>query len=44
MAISLTEVKNWKGPRINPSCTPHNMLEISGKEFSEFLENVRFDR
>ena len=36
--------KNNKGPRINPSGTPHDMPETSQKEFSIFTINLRFDR
>ena len=44
MTILLTKIKKRKGPSINLSCTPHNMLDISEKELSDFVENFRFGR
>ena len=42
ISISLTYIKNNKGPRIDPCGTPHDMLETSEKEFSKFTINLRF--
>ena len=36
ISISLTYIKNNKGPRIDPCSTPHDMFETSEKEFSKF--------
>ena len=44
IGISLTYIKNNKGPRIDPCGTPHDMLETSKKEFFKFTGNVRFDK
>ena len=44
IGISLTYIKNDKGPRIDPCGTPHEMLEPSEKELSKFTVNLRFDR
>ena len=43
IGISLTFIKNNKGPRIDPCGTPHDMLETSEEEFSKFTVNLRFD-
>ena len=37
--ISLTKIKNSKGPSIDPCGTPHNTLVMSEKKLSKFLEN-----
>ena len=44
IGISLAYIKNNKEPRIDPCGTPHDMLETSEKEFSEFTVNLRFHR
>ena len=41
--MSLTYIKNNKGPRIDPCGTPHDMLETSEKKFFKFAVNLRFD-
>ena len=44
IGISLTYIKNNKGPKIDPYGTPHDMLETAEKEFSKSTVNLRFDR
>ena len=44
IGISLTYIKNNKGPRIDPCDMPHDILENSEKGFSKFTINFRFDR
>lgn len=41
--ISITQIKNSEGPSIDPCGTSNNMLEISEKEFSSSIKNIRFD-
>ena len=41
--MSLTYIKNNKGPRIDPCDTWHDMLETSEKKFFKFAVNLRFD-
>lgn len=36
--------RKGKAQVLTPSCTPHNMFEISEKELSEFVKNFRFGR
>ena len=42
--MSLTQVKNNERPSIDPCGTPHDMLEVSEKEFFKFILNLKFDR
>ena len=40
----LTYIKDNKGPRIDSSGRPHDMIETSEKKISKFTANLRFDR
>ena len=44
IGLSLTYIKNNKGPRIDPCGTPHDMFDTSEMELSKFTVNLRFDR
>ena len=44
IGISLTDIKNNKGPSIDHCGTPSDMLQTSEKKFSKFTINLRFDR
>ena len=44
ICISLTHIKNNKGPRVDPCGTSHDMLETLEKAFSKFTVKLWFDK